>query len=172
MRSLLWVMMLALVMGISCSQKVNKNPSTLKKATAKISSTDAKFWFPITKKDSWKWGTTAHSSLEYGWTVEFPTEDGMCEAGFTYWNFPGQGSGSGTLVRILASGQTNFWMNHSNVPRAFGIRSSYHNEGVLIKITEPKFLLSLLKEKPESITFFQKGALQENREFKVVAEYE
>ena len=138
--------------------------SSIKPPYALVKKEVAEFQFYINNIDQqWSWGDSIDNALEYSWMVEIHLMDKVYELGYSYFKPPGGKSDQGTLQELLSKGQVDIWCKGKRVlggPAVFkdlGISVKQNEQGLLIRLIEPKFLNAILSERPESVIFKSKG---------------
>jgi hypothetical protein len=142
-----------------------------------VDATSIKFWFPIPDADRiWQWGTSPDNALEYAWLIHVPLMNKTYELGYTQFKQPGSLRLQGDLASLLDWGQLNIWESSpdgggSVVSDAADITAIAKPDGVLIMLTEPRFVRAFLSERPSHVGFLEKRPLLQPKQERVPVRY-
>lgn len=149
---------------------------------ATVTSTEARFDFPIAPRPAWDWhlATTPDNHLEYRWSVKLTNGDTQYSLGVSLFKFPGKAPVTGTLAELLNAGQdTVFQHRPTDSTEKSGKFSSadakvthtLEGDTLILRVTDPASLALLLSQTPGTATFQISTPGAEERSWDVPIQY-
>jgi len=155
-------LLVCLVLPSSWTYADDSTKANAKVATATALADKCIFNFPIDDIErEWKWGVSPAYRCEYSWMVTVKRGDASYQLGFSYFN-PDAVPQSGTLTKLLATGQANVWKraadgNGASYVKGVRVTCNLAGKHLRIMLDNEKWTKELFGDRPMYVRFETSG---------------
>lgn len=168
MRQLGIIVSAALILGsLSCGPSSVRAPyfsASGHSPIAQVRQDCVTFWMPIRNMENgWSRNVRHGSIMEYYWAVRAKLLGNVYDFGYAYYADPTQPEVTGTFDQLLKNGGSGVWVLAPSkraataLPEYEGIAVAARDQGLIIQITQSKFVRAFQEERPRSVLFVAQG---------------